>query len=50
MKTDGVWSQKGQVENALSGRMFAMAYEREIATLDSFLNKLASEYPVVGKT
>ncbi len=30
--------------------MFAMAYEREIATLDSFLNKLASEYPVVGKT
>lgn len=50
VNTDGVWSQEGQVENALSGGLFAMAYEKEMATLDSFVNKIAEDYPVVGKT
>ena len=50
VNTDGVWSQEGQVENAISGGIFAMAFEKEMATLDSFVNKIAKEYPVVGKT
>lgn len=50
VKTDGVWSQEGQVENALSGGLYAMAYEKEMATLDSFVNQIAKDYPVVGKT
>ncbi|MFJ7827802.1 DUF1672 family protein [Psychrobacillus sp. NPDC096623] len=50
VNTDGVWSQEGQVENALSGGLYAMAYEKEMATLDSFVNNIAKEYPVVGKT
>ena len=49
MKTNEVCSQEGQAENALSGGLFTMAYEREIATLDSFVNKLASEYPLLVK-
>lgn len=50
IKTDAVWSQEGQVENALSGGLYAMAYEKEMATLDNFVNKIAKQYPVVGKT
>ncbi|WP_197275576.1 DUF1672 family protein [Bacillus sp. FJAT-22090] len=50
VKTDSVWSQEGQIENALSGGLFAMAYDEEIANLNNFMNQITKEYPVVGKT
>lgn len=50
VKTDGVWSQEGQVESALSAGLFAMAYEKEIDNLDVFVNQLIKDYIVVGKT
>ncbi|QUG43025.1 DUF1672 family protein [Psychrobacillus sp. INOP01] len=49
VKTDGVWSQEGQVESALSAGIFAMAYEKEIDNLDVFVNQVIKDYPVVGK-
>lgn len=49
VKTDSVWSQEGQVENALSAGLFAMAYEKEINNLDVFVNQVIKDYPVVGK-
>jgi len=50
VNTDGVWSQEGEVERALSAGLFAMAYEKEIDNLDVFVNQLIKDYPVVGKT
>lgn len=50
VKTDSVWSQEGQIENALSGGLFAMAYDEEMANLDNFMNQITKDYPVVGKT
>lgn len=50
VKTDSVWSQEGQIENALSGGLFAMAYDEEMANLNNFMNQITKEYPVVGKT
>jgi len=49
VKTDGVWSQEGQVESALSAGLFAMAYEKEIDHLDIFVNQVIKDYPIVGK-
>ena len=49
VKTDSVWSQEGQVENALSAGLFALAYEKEINNLDAFVNQVIKDYPVVGK-
>ena len=49
VKADSVWSQEGQVENALSAGLFAMAYEKEINNLDVFVNQVIKDYPVVGK-
>ncbi|SDN71975.1 Protein of unknown function [Psychrobacillus sp. OK028] len=49
VKTDGVWSQEGQVENALSGGLYAMAYEEEMNNLDNFVNQVITNYPVIGK-
>ena len=50
VKTDGVWSQEGQVEMALSSGLYAMAYEKEIDNLDVFVNQVIKDYPMVGKT
>ncbi len=48
VKTDAVWSQEGQVESAIRSGLYVMAYEKEFARLDEFLEEIEAEYPVVG--
>jgi Protein of unknown function (DUF1672) len=49
VKTDRVWSQEGQVENAIQSGLYAMAYDQKFQKLDEYFNKLIKEYPVVGR-
>lgn len=48
VETDEVWSEEGQVENAIQGALYAMIYEHEFATLDKYLESILQNYPVVG--
>jgi hypothetical protein len=48
VKTDSVWSQEGQVENAIKGGLYAMAFDEEFAKLNQYLEGLTQEYPIVG--
>ncbi|QUW23684.1 DUF1672 family protein [Sporosarcina sp. Marseille-Q4063] len=45
---DSVWSQEGQVENAIKGGLYAMAFDEEFTKLNQYLENLTLEYPVVG--
>ena len=49
VKTDGVWSQEGQIEDSISSGLYAMAYEKEMKNLDDFVNQVIKDYPIVGK-
>jgi hypothetical protein len=49
VKTDSVWSQEEQVENAIQSGLYAMAYDQKFQKLDEYFNKLIKEYPVVGR-
>lgn len=49
VKTDGVWSQEGQVEMALSSGLYAMAYEKELLNLNNFIKQITIDYSLVGK-
>lgn len=49
VKTDQVWSQEGQVEAAIQGGLYAMAFEEEFQKLDDYLKGIAEEYPVIGR-
>ncbi|MBT2215572.1 DUF1672 domain-containing protein [Virgibacillus dakarensis] len=48
VQTDRVWSQEGQVENAIQGGLYAMAFEEEFAKLDDYLESVTEEHPVTG--
>src|SRR5690625_1213560 len=48
VKTDQVWSQEGQVEGALRGSLYVMAFEEEFAKLDDYLEGVQEEHPIVG--
>jgi len=48
VETNRVWSQEGQVEDAIQGGLYAMAYEEEFSNLDAYLEGVTNEYPVVG--
>jgi len=48
VKTDQVWSQEGQVEGALRGSLYVMAFEEEFAKLDDYLASVEERFPVVG--
>lgn len=48
--TDQVWSQEGQVEDAIMTGLFAMIFDEEIAVLDKYLEKVVSENEVTGIT
>ena len=48
VKTDEVWSQEGQVENALSGALYAMAFDEKFTKLDRYLKDFTASYPIVG--
>jgi len=43
-----VWSQEGQVENAIKGGLYAMACEKEFSNLDTYLEGVTDDYPIVG--
>src|SRR5690625_321735 len=48
IKIDSVWSREGQVEFAIKGGLYAMAFEEEFAKLDDYLEDVAKEYDVMG--
>lgn len=48
VKTDNVYSEAGQVENAIQGALYAMVYHQEFSALDDYLETVIQEYPVVG--
>lgn len=48
--TDKVWSQEGQVENAIKTALFAMVFDEEVAVLDSYLENLSKTEPITGRT
>ena len=50
VKIDSVWSQEGQVENAIQSGLYAMAFDQKFQKLDEYFNKLVQEYPVVGRS
>jgi hypothetical protein len=47
---DKVWSQEGQVEDAIMTGLFAMIFDKEIAVLDQYMEKVVSENQVAGIT
>src|SRR5690625_3824022 len=50
VKVDQVWSQEGQVEDAIQGGLYAMAFEDEFAKLDEYLESITHEYPIDRKS
>ena len=48
IKTDSVWSRDGQVEYAIKGGLYAMAFADEFAKLDDYLDGVAEKYDVIG--
>ncbi len=50
VRTDSVWSQEGQVENAMHSGLFAMVFDKEIKKLNDFIRAKVEEFPIVGIT
>ncbi|TCP24901.1 uncharacterized protein DUF1672 [Scopulibacillus darangshiensis] len=50
VKYDGVWSQEGQVEDAIMGGIFALIFDKEIVNLNNYLDSIVKKYPVTGKS
>ena len=48
VETNRVWSQEGQVENAIQSGLYAMVFEQEFSKLDAYLEDVTLKYPVVG--
>ncbi|TGA99936.1 DUF1672 family protein [Sporolactobacillus shoreae] len=46
--TDGVFSENGRVEDAISTGIYAMIYDKEFRNLDNYLSKVVSKYPITG--
>src|SRR5579875_1446088 len=47
--TDDVWSQEGQVEDAIGTGIYAMIFDKEFTKLDQFLESFVKGHPVVGE-
>ena len=48
VEIDRVWSQEGQVENAIQSGLYAMAFEQEFSKLDEYFDGLARKFPIAG--
>ena len=48
VEVDKVWSQEGQIEDAITTGLYAMIHDQEFSTLDNYLEKLIEENPLVG--
>lgn len=46
--TDEVFSEEGQVEDAIRAGIYAMIYDKEFQNLDNYLSKTVSKYPITG--
>ncbi|MGG3802803.1 DUF1672 family protein [Metabacillus fastidiosus] len=46
--SDQVWSQEGEVENAIMAGVYGMIYEEEFNKLDQYLDSIVKEHPVTG--
>ncbi|TDL32022.1 DUF1672 family protein [Jeotgalibacillus sp. S-D1] len=44
----GVWTQEGQVEQAIRSGMYALIYEDELNVLNQYIDELVNDNPVVG--
>ncbi|MEK5104918.1 DUF1672 family protein [Cytobacillus sp. FSL M8-0252] len=47
---DQIWADEFQVENAIKGGLYHMIFNEEFKKLDEYLESVASEEPVTGKT
>jgi hypothetical protein len=48
--SDNVWSQEGQVEDAIITGIFAMIFQEELTVYEDFVNKIVEKHPVTGIT
>ena len=46
--TEEIWSEDGQVEAAISGALYAMAFEHEFTNLDTYLEGITKEHSLTG--
>ncbi|SDN72017.1 Protein of unknown function [Psychrobacillus sp. OK028] len=49
IETDKMFTQAGQVEDALASGLYAMAYEEEIENLNNFVEQISKDYSLIGK-
>ncbi|GAF65398.1 hypothetical protein BTS2_2296 [Bacillus sp. TS-2] len=50
IRTNGIWRSEGQVEIAIKGGLYAMAFEEEFANLDQYFESASQEYGITGLT
>src|SRR5690606_35201479 len=48
--TDQIWADEFQVENAIKGGLYHMIFSEEFKQLDNYLNSVAADGQVTGKT
>lgn len=48
--SDNVWSQEGQVENAIKTGLYAMIFQEEITKLENYLEETVDSKPIIGIT
>src|SRR5699024_3728550 len=48
VKTDSIWSPDGEVERAIKGGLYAMAFGEEFSKLDDYLEGIMEMFPVIG--
>lgn len=49
IRPEGIWTEEGQVELSIKSGLYAMIYEEQLQTLDTYLENFLKENPVVGK-
>ncbi|MFN2745972.1 DUF1672 family protein [Bacillus sp. z60-18] len=50
VKIDKVWSEEGQVEDAIRTGIYAMVYDKEFKVLDQYLKEFSAKHNLVGLT
>ncbi|MED4202749.1 DUF1672 family protein [Neobacillus mesonae] len=47
--SENVWSQEGQIEDAIATGIYAMIFDEEFKKLDQYVGSFVKEHPVVGR-
>ena len=50
VSTDRIWSLEGQVESAIAGGLYVLAFKEKFQTLDTYLHSMITKHPIVGKS